>query len=114
MSTVRPIPEEGALRQRFALLRRRIRLVAGLRGGGWVLALVLLTTILFGVADYFQRLPALPRAAVLVTLLSGAAVLVHRYIIQPLSARNDDFSLALRVEERYPTLNDALASTVQF
>ena len=35
-------------------------------------------------------------------------------LLRPFAARTDDLSLALRVEEQYPILNDALASTVQF
>src|SRR5581483_10141990 len=33
---------------------------------------------------------------------------------RPLLDRMDDLTLALRIEERYPSLNDSLASTIQF
>ena len=51
---------------------------------------------------------------ILVGGLTGAGCVVYRYLFQPLWARTDDLSLALRVEEQYPNLNDCLASTVQF
>ncbi len=115
MSTViRPLPEEGVLRQRLAALRRRLRLVATCRGAGWLLALFVLTAAANGYLDWKYRLHGIVRAAELVALLGGAAVLAYRYLYRPLSARSDDLSLALRVEERYPVLNDSLASTVEF
>src|SRR5579883_155735 len=47
-------------------------------------------------------------------MLAGGILVAYRYLFRPLSAPRDDLSLALRVEEQYPSLNDALASTVQF
>jgi hypothetical protein len=38
----------------------------------------------------------------------------YRYLICPLQAPADDLSLALRIESEFPSLKDALASTVQF
>src|SRR5262249_11043426 len=64
--------------------------------------------------DWQLSLPPLVRALVLVGILTGAGVLAWRYLLAPLAERMDDLALALRVEEQYPVLNDALASTVQF
>ncbi len=50
----------------------------------------------------------------LTVTLAFAGTLGYVFLLRPLSSRNDDLSLALRVEEQYPILNDALASTVQF
>ncbi len=110
----RPPADPNLLRHRFAALRRRMRLVAAFRGGGWLLAVVLTTAAAAGLLDWRWHLPDLVRAAVLVSTLAAAAVLAYRYLFQPLSARADDLTLALRVEERYPALNDSLASTVEF
>src|SRR6185312_14859478 len=64
--------------------------------------------------DWHWHLPALVRAVILTATLAGGIVVFYRYLYCPLSAPSDDLSLALRVEEQYPALNDALASTVQF
>jgi hypothetical protein len=106
---------DGApLRRRLAALRRRLRLTASFRGLSWLATAVLATAVLVGLADWRFHLPGLVRAFALTGLLTGAGVIVYRFLVRPLSAPSDDLSLALKVEERYPALNDALASTVQF
>jgi hypothetical protein len=108
------------LHSRLAALRRRLRLVVGLRGVCAAVAVVLLGLLAAGLADglyyaFFRRETwSLLRAAALVATLSGAAGLTYFLLIRPLRTATDDLSLALRVEEQYPILNDALASTVQF
>jgi hypothetical protein len=115
MATVtHPVPEGGQLRSRLAALRRRLYVVSMLRGFGWVLTVVLLSAAIGSVLDWRLHLPALVRAVLLVTTLAASAYLAFRLLFRPLSVRTDDLSLALRVEENYPSLNDALASTVQF
>ena len=64
--------------------------------------------------DWLVHLPGLVRALLLVGTLTGAGLVFHRYLLAPLAAKTDDLTLALRVEEQYPVLNDALASTVEF
>ncbi len=113
-SNPRRDPESAPLRCRLAGLRRRLRLVASFRGLSWLLTAVLTTAVLVGVLDWRWHLPGLVRAFALIGLLAGAGVILYRFLFQPLSEASDDLSLALRVEERYPGLNDALASTVQF
>jgi hypothetical protein len=102
------------LRQRLAAVRRQLRLVATVRGAGFLLTVVLATAAVSGLIDWRWHLPALVRAVVLVGTLAGGIVVAYRYLFRPLSVPSDDLSLALRVEEAYPALNDALASTVQF
>lgn len=123
-STLRPQPTarlgsgghvaERQLRQRFASLRRRLRFVVTFRGICWLLACGLFLLLLTGWVDYRVHLPSLVRAFVLVGLLASTGLIFLRYLWQPLSVPTDDLSLALRIEERYPLLNDGLASTVQF
>ena len=105
---------ESALRSRFAGLRRKLRLVVASRGLGWLVASVLLTFVGVGSIDYKIHLPGLVRAVALVAVLAGVGVLLYRFLFRPLSQPTDDLSLALRIEDRYPVLNDGLASTVQF
>src|SRR5436305_841960 len=102
------------LQVRLAGLRRRLRLVVTLRGLCWLGTLVLLTAALAGWLDWRWHLPGLVRALLLTGALSSAALLVYRGLVRPLWGRTDDLSLALRVEEHFPDLNDHLASAVQF
>src|SRR5947209_1516561 len=108
------------LQSRLAVLRRRLRLVVTFRGGCWALAVLVGAVALACLGDQtlYQRgqrgLPVLFRALLLVGALGGTAVVAYRFLLKPWRTRTDDLSLALRVEEQYPVLNDALASTVQF
>jgi hypothetical protein len=113
-SAKRPVLDGTMLRQRLAALRRRLRYVATVRGGGLLLTVLLATAVVAGLLDWRWHLPDLVRAVVLVGMLVGGVIVAYRYLFRPLSAPSDDLSLALRVEEEYPLLNDSLASTVQF
>lgn len=107
--------ENNPLRKRLAALRRRLRLVATARGAGWIVGLLLLSAAAVGALDWVTKgLPAAVRAFALVAILGSAAVIGFIHLFRPLAEHMDDLALALRIEERYPSLNDALASTVQF
>src|SRR3984957_5055207 len=109
-----PVAGPNPLRQRLAALRWRLRFITVVFGISWLLSAVLGAAIVACFLDWSLHLPALVRAVLLVGSLTGAGIVAFRYLIQPLSTRVDDLTLALRVEDHYPTLNDALASTVQF
>lgn len=102
------------LYRRLARLRWRLRSIALLRGigalGAWLIGCVLLV----GALDFSLQLPALVRALALVGILVGSAWIIARWLLQPLTTPVDNFHLALRLEEHYPELNDALASAIQF
>jgi hypothetical protein len=108
------------LQSRLAALRRRLRWIVTVRGGCWALAILLGSLALATQIDrsFYARwqrdLPALVRALFLVCGVGGAGYVAYRFFLKPLRTRTDDLSLALRVEERYPILNDSLASTIQF
>ena len=107
-------PDENALRQRLAALRRRIRRTAILRGVSWLVFTTAFLATAAGLLDATVPLPSLARAGLLVGWLVGVGLLTWQFLIRPLSRPRDDLSLALRIEQRFPSLNDALASTVQF
>jgi hypothetical protein len=113
-TTARQAPGPETLLQRLAALRRRLRVVTACRGSGWLLTVLLAPAIAAGVLDWRFHLPALVRALLLIGTLFTAGVVALRYLLRPFASRTDDLSLALRVEERFPGFNDALASTVQF
>jgi hypothetical protein len=109
-----PRAEANPLKSRLAFLRWRLRWVAAVRGTCLVAAVLLGGLLVVGLFDWLLHLPALVRALGLVGGLAGAGYLAYRTLFVPLGAPADDLSLALRIEERYPALNDCLASTVQF
>jgi hypothetical protein len=106
-------PIEG-LYGRLAALRRRLSSVILLRGLALVALVLLGGGLTAGALDWLLDLPAAVRAAALVLLLGGAGLIVWKQLFQPWTQRRDDLALALRLEQAYPTLNDALASAVQF
>src|SRR5262249_27945552 len=99
---------------RLAALRRRLRFVVTFRGACWLASVVLMGGLLAGLVDWQFHLPSLVRAVLLVGTLTAGGVVAYRALLRPLLLRADDLSLALRVEEAYPDLNDSLASAVQF
>ncbi len=102
------------LSKRLASLRVKVRLLDGWQGVCALVALILGVGVTVGVADYFLHLPTLFRAVALVSLLVASGAIVYRYLLRPFGKPCDDLNLALRIEEKYPELNDSLASTVQF
>jgi hypothetical protein len=100
--------------RRLARLRWRLRGIAFMQGmlalGAWVVG----SAVIVGLLDYFLHLPALVRAWALVGMIAGSAWIVWRWLVRPLTRPVDNFHLALRLEERYPDLHDALASAIQF
>jgi hypothetical protein len=107
------------LQLRLATLRRRLRRVVTFRGVSAVGALLLFAAALGGLLDWFCyehhiALPSLVRALLLAGTLGLAGTIGQGLLVRPLRAPTDDLSLALQVEARYPVLNDALASAVQF
>jgi hypothetical protein len=109
-----PDVRKNPLRTRLAAVRFRLRSVTLIRGLSCAIALLLAIAVVACSLDCWIHLPAVVRAFFLVAALAGSGVVVHALVLRPLLLRNDDFSLALRIEHRYPILNDALASTVQF
>jgi hypothetical protein len=101
------------LHGRLAALRRRLRLVALVRGLSLVLILFLGGILLAGLLDWTVDAAPFVRAFLLVGILGGTLFCSYQLLWRPMKSRMDDLSLAIRVEDEYPVLNDALASTVQ-
>ena len=104
------------LEQRINALRARARRVLALRGAGWVVAGGAVGIILAALADRLVpgHLAREVRLALLVGIVGMTAYLIARYVVMPLIVRFQDLEIALKVERRWPGLNDRLASTVQF
>ena len=76
----------------------------------WCWAVAHLAAIL----DIAFHLPPLARAAALVFTLSLGGIVWLLRVARPLALRTGALSVALELEEKYPILNDALASAVSF
>ena len=91
--------------------RRRVAVASGL------FAFVGLTVGCVALAcslDAAFGLPPLARGSALVLTLTAAGVCWLRGVSRAVTLRTDPLSVALELEERYPNLNDALASAVDF
>ena len=102
------------LKIRLARLRRRVRAVCVLFAASWVAGGGVGTVGAACLLDYHMRLGADVRVLLLVGCLGAVAWVVYRYAYRVLGVRLDDLALALKVERRFPQLNDRLASAVQF
>src|ERR1700683_3060796 len=102
------------LKTRFAALRFKVRVLDGWLGASALIALILGAFVAEGMLDFWMHLPSLVRGVFLVGLLVSSGYIAYRLILRPFTRPADDLNLALRIEEVYPELNDALATTVQF
>lgn len=102
------------LRGRLLRLRRRSRRLALARGSAAIAAAFLTIVTATVAADAVLDLPAGLRAALLVTLLIGPAVMAGRWFWMPWRLAGDELGAARLVEQARPVLGDALASAIQF
>lgn len=109
-----PFANTSPLLHRLAVVRTRYRLVTFASGIFATAAFVVGVITLVGLADSMNHLPRFIRAAALCGLLAGTGFLIYQLLVYPLGRRSDNLSLALRIEDQHPELNDALASTIQF
>lgn len=105
---------DTSLESRIATLRAQVRRILALHGMSWVVGLVVPIIVIVGLLDWMVHLDALVRLAALIGLIGFGLWLGFRYVITPLIVRFPDLDIAMRIEERWPGLNDRLASTVQF
>ncbi len=104
----------GPIEARIAALRgqvRRLLVLHGLSRLAFGLAAAVLGA---GVADWLIHLTPEVRLVLLIGVVGLAAWLAFRRVVMPLVVRFADLDIALRIEDRWPGLNDRLASTVQF
>jgi len=99
---------------RIATLRSRVRRLLALNGLSWVVGVTVPLLVLAGAADWLIHLDAGVRLTFLAALAGLAGWLTYRRVIVPMVVRFGDLHIALRIEERWPGLNDRLTSTVQF
>jgi hypothetical protein len=111
---LRPPGSQESLTDRLSELGRTRKRVAVASGLFTLIAVVTGSIAAAGILDAAIGLPSLLRALALVSILVTGGVFWIRGISRPLAIRTGPLSVALELEERYPTLNDALASAVTF
>ncbi len=99
---------------RIASLRSRVRRLLALYGLSWVVGVIVPLLVLAGLADWLIHFDAGVRLLLLLALAGSAGWMVYRRVVLPLVVRFKDLDIAMRIEERWPGLNDRLASTIQF
>src|SRR5262249_43107772 len=102
------------LESRISALRASVRRLLALHGLCWVLGMVLPLIILAGLADWLFHLDSTIRLTLLAAVFGAAGYFLYRRVLYPLLVRFADLDIAMRIEERWPGLNDRLASTIQF
>ncbi len=102
------------LESRIGALRASLRRLLALHGLSWVLGLTLPLLIVAGFADWLFHLDSVIRAVILAAVIGTVLFLIYGRVLRPLFVRFADLDIAMRIEERWPGLNDRLASTIQF
>jgi hypothetical protein len=111
---LRPPGSRESLTDALADLGRTRKTVAVAAGLFSLVAVVLGCAAFACILDAGFHLPPLARAFALVVTLALGGVIWFRGVSRALGLRTDPLSVALELEERYPVLNDALASAVSF
>ena len=103
------------LETNVAGVRRRARLLLVSYALAWAVAMVVATVVILGAVDYLFHIQ--DRGIRAIFSLSVAAVCgysVWRFLWPAFAHPLDDVQIARRIEERFPELNDRLASSVEF
>jgi hypothetical protein len=104
----------GPIEIRLAALRGQVRRLLALHGLSWLVFGLALAILLAGTADWLVRLAPEVRLFLLIGVICLGLWLALTRVILPLIVKFADLDIALRIEDRWPGLNDRLASTVQF
>ena len=102
------------LEQRISGLRSQVRRLLALHGMAWVIAGFLAAVILAVMVDWLFHLSRELRTALLIVLGALVGWMIYRQVFLPLFVRFKDLDIALKIEQRWPGLQDRLASTLQF
>lgn len=111
---LRPFPDRASLPTRLADLGRSRKAARVLTGAFISLAAVLAVVTLCCALDAVFGLSALARAAFLLVALAAGGALLVRGVWRPMRETVRPQAVAHMLEERYPKLNDSLASAVDF
>ena len=104
----------GPIEARIAAIRGQVRRLLALHGLSWLVFSLAIAILAAGSADWLIRLAPEVRLALLIGVIGLGSWLAVTRVLLPLIVRFADLDIALRIEDRWPGLNDRLASTVQF
>ncbi|MHC4449805.1 MAG: hypothetical protein ACYS0E_06640 [Planctomycetota bacterium] len=102
------------IRRGLARLRGRVRSLLLLYGSSRAIVFLVSALVVLFVADYMLRLPLGVRRLTFTLLLGSLAVVLYRRLVAPLRQPLHDATLAARVEERFPLLENRLVSSLAF
>ena len=102
------------LESRIGALRGRVRRLLALHGAGRVVVATTLAILAAVTLDWLIHLVPEVRVALLGLLGLLAGWVGWRHLLAPLVVRFRDLDIALKIERRWPGLNDRLSSTVEF
>src|SRR4030042_3511095 len=101
--------------EKVAVVRRRLRRLVIVSGVSWVVAAVVGTMTVVGLADYVIRFEDRGLRVICSLLVLGALGWTgYRYLYLGMSVRLRHAYLAGRVQRRFPGLEDRLVSSVEF
>ena len=93
---------------------RQWRMTIFLQGLSIIVAVGVLFIGLSLAADYMVNLTQMVRTILFIACLGILGVVLYRYLILPLRHVPTELQIARYVEERYPELNDAFVSAIEF
>ncbi len=103
------------LENKLADLRRRVRLLVVIRGLSAILSSALGAAILLGLTDYVLRFQDRGlRMMVSLAFLAALGWGCYRFFYSPAVVRFRDVDLAVKLQRRFPGLEDRLLSAVEF
>ncbi|MHC4847629.1 MAG: hypothetical protein ACYTEG_04160 [Planctomycetota bacterium] len=102
------------IRRGLARLRGRVRSLLLLYGSSRAIVFLVSALVVLFVADYMLRLPLGVRRLTFTLLVGSLAVVLYRRLVAPLRRPLHDATLAARVEERFPLLENRLVSSLAF
>ena len=103
------------LHKTIVSVRKRARWALIFRGVGWGIALGIGVLLVTGILDYYMRLDdRLSRATFSSLCLLAIVAVVFRFFLPPLRRQMTELSVAQRIQDRFPSLQNKVASAVEF
>lgn len=106
--------EPRDLESRISGVRGRLRRLLALHGLAWVIAIGVPIVLAAGLLDWLVHLDGAVRALLLCAFAGAVGWVGYRRIALPLLVKFGNLDIALKIERRWPGLNDRLASAVEF
>jgi hypothetical protein len=104
-----------ALREKISSLRIRARSALILHGIGWGLTIGIVILLCTALVDFYLRQDnRFSRITLSLSVLLAIVLVALRFVLPPLRRRLTDVALAQRIQNRFPKLQNKVASAVEF